>query len=144
MLVKEERGITGIDIIISLIVITIFISLITNLIININSNKKETETKAQATTYAVDEIEKIKAQGYIQEYDNKGISQEDQIISEDISDTSNNFTGYHKKITIKDYVLIKNEPNGISNLVKELIVEISYRYKNSEKNVQISTYITKE
>lgn len=144
MTIKGERGVTGIDIIVSLIILTIFISLIANLIANINSNTKDTELKSKATVYAVDEIEKIKNQGYINEYDNKGISKEDIIDEKDINDEKNNFTGYHKKITIKDYVLIKNDLSKTSNLVKQITVEISYKVRNKDKSVQISTYIVKE
>ena len=68
MLIKEEKGFTGIDIAISLIVITIFIAMIANLISNINLTAQDTNRKTIATSYAVQEIEKIKAQGYI---DNK-------------------------------------------------------------------------
>lgn len=71
MVVKEEKGVSGIDIAISVIVITVFISVIANLIINININNKELERKTIATSYAVQEIEKIKAFGYKNEYNEK-------------------------------------------------------------------------
>lgn len=71
MLIKEEKGITGIDTAISLVIITIFISIIANIIANININTKETERKAKATSYAVQEIEKIKANEYSSDYENK-------------------------------------------------------------------------
>ena len=69
--IKEEKGVTGIDIAISVIVITIFIALIANLIANINLNSKDIERKTIATSYAVQEIEKIKALGYIDDYEEK-------------------------------------------------------------------------
>ena len=71
MLIKEEKGITGIDIAISVILITIFIAMMANLIANININSKEIERKTKATSYAVQEIEKIKALGYISDYNEK-------------------------------------------------------------------------
>ena len=71
MRIKEEKGITGIDIAISVIIITIFIAMIANLIVNINLNSKDVERKTIATSYAVQEIEKIKALGYISDYDGK-------------------------------------------------------------------------
>ena len=63
MLIKQEKGLTGIDITISIIIITIFIALIANLITNINLSSKDIEKKTQATSYAVDEIEKISEAG---------------------------------------------------------------------------------
>ncbi len=70
-MIKEEKGITGIDIAISVVIITIFIAIIANLIANINVNNKDIERKTKATSYAVQEIEKIKAQGYITDYEGK-------------------------------------------------------------------------
>lgn len=143
MLIKEEKGFTGIDIAISLIVITIFIAMIANLISNINLTAQDTNRKTIATSYAVQEIEKIKAQGYIEFYDSKGITKEDILKEEDIYNGSE-FTGYNKKVVIKDYVLVVNDTTKKSNIVKEITVNISYKVGNKEKNVKISTYVAKE
>lgn len=71
MHIKEEKGLTGIDISISIILITIFIAFIANLIVNINLNSEDIERKTIATSYAVQEIEQIKALGYIDNYEGK-------------------------------------------------------------------------
>lgn len=144
MLIKEEKGFSQIDIVISIILITIFIALIGNLIVNINLNSKNVERKTIATSYAVQEIEKIKAQKYIDNYDDKGIDKEDVIEEKDIVDSEGIFSGYHKRISIKDYVLIQGDNTKQVNLVKEIIVEVSYKIGNKDKNVKISTYIAKE
>lgn len=143
MSIKDEKGLTGIDIAISIILITIFISIIGNLIVNINLNSKSTQRKTIATSYAIQEIEKIKAQGYIDNYDNKGIEEEDILKEEDILDNGK-LTGYSKKISIKDYVLIQNDNTKQPNLVKEVKVQILYKVANREQHVEISTYIVKE
>lgn len=143
MLIKEEKGFTGIDIAISLIVITIFIAMIANLIANINLTAQDTNRKTIATSYAVQEIEKIKAQGYLDSYDSKGIAKENILKEEDIYNGSE-FTGYNKKIVIRDYVLVVNDTTKKSNVVKEITVNISYKVGNKEKNVKISTYVAKE
>ena len=141
MSVKSQRGIAAIDIAVSVIIITIFIALIGNLIVNINLNTKKSERKTIATSYAVQEIENIKAKDF-QEYADKGI-QEPYIIEEDIM-KDNNFTGYHKKVTIKDYVLIKQDNTKEPNIVKEATVEISYKVGKEEKTISLATYISKE
>lgn len=141
MFIREEKGITGIDIAISIIVITIFIAMIGNLIININLNSKDTERKTIAISYAIQEIEKIKSQGYLDSYENKGIETEDIIQENDINDNNGTFTGYHKKILIKDYTLIQNDNTKQKNLVKEITVEISYKLGNKDKTVSLSTYV---
>lgn len=142
MLIKEEKGLTGIDIAISLIIITIFISTIANLIANVNLNSKSMERKSIATSYAVQEIEKIKAQGYKTDYDDKGITEEQVVKEEDIYKNSE-FTGYHKTVTIKDYVLIVNDSTKQKNVVKQITANISYKLGKENQNVTISTYVAK-
>lgn len=144
MLIRSQRGFSQIDIVISVILITIFIALIGNLIVNINLNAKNVERKAMATSYAVQEIEKIKARKYVQDYDDKGIDREDIIEEKDIVNSTGEFLGYHKKVSIKDYVFIQGDNTKQKNLVKEIIVEISYKVGNQDKNVKILTYIAKE
>lgn len=141
MIIKEEKGVTGIDISISLIVITIFISMIASLIANININAEDTQRKTKATSYAIQEIEKFRALGYSTEYEGKGINEKEILKEEDILENQR-FTGYHKEILIKDYVLISNDNTKEANLVKEITVEISYKLAGEEKNIKISTYIS--
>lgn len=143
MHIKEEKGFTGIDIAISVIIITIFIAIIANLISNINLTSEETKRKTIATSYAVQQMEIIKAQGYIENYEGKGINKKDTIIDEDIKKDGNS-TGYHKIVTIKDYTLIKNDSKAQTNLVKEITVQISYKLAGKDENIEISTYIKKE
>ncbi len=145
---ENENGFSTIDIIISIIIITVFVTLIGNLIINININAKETERKTEALSYAVEEIEVIKSEGYKEQYKDKGIDSIEILKEEDIKNKDNEFTGFHKKTIIKDYCLIQKENNNDnskeSNIVKELTVQIIYKLKNHNKIVELSTYITKE
>lgn len=71
MNIREEKGIAGTDIAISIILLTIFVAMIANLIANINSNTKNIDKKTKATSYAVQEIERIKALGFVDEYEGK-------------------------------------------------------------------------
>lgn len=73
-----------------------------------------------------------------------GIDSEELIEEKDIVDKNNNFTGYHKKVSIKDYVLVTGDNTKQSNLLKEITVEISYKLRKTDKNVKISIYIKKE
>lgn len=139
MKIKDEKGFAVSDIAISIIVITIFISMIANLILNVNLNSKEVERKTQATSYAIQEIEKIKLQG-IKAYIGKGIK-EKYIIEEDIMDSKNVFSGFHKKIIIEDYILLKQDETKKQDVVKKATIEISYKIGNKEKNVVLVTYL---
>lgn len=144
MFFRSEKGFTGVDIAISVIIITIFMAMMGNLIANINLNSKKMERTEIATAYAVQEIERIKAQGYLESYDGKGIDSEDSLEEKDIMDSSNNFTGYSKKTIIKDYVLIKSDKSKQKDLLKEITVEISFKLGKDICKVDISTYVTKE
>ena len=73
-----------------------------------------------------------------------GINSEEVMEEMDITDNDGNFTGYHKRILIKDYVLIVGDNTKQPNLVKQISVEISYKLAGKDKNVKISTYIKKE
>lgn len=70
-----------------------------------------------------------------------GVNIEEVIKEEDII-KNGNFTGYHKKILIKDYLLITGDTNKQSDLVKEITVEISYKSSGKDQNIKLSTYIT--
>ena len=154
MLIRNEKGLTGIDIVISIIVITIFLASMANLIANISLNNKKIERESIATSYAIQEIEKIKAKGYINinydtnlsiennGYNGAGISSEDVLEQSDIA-KNGIYTGFHKKITIKDYVMIVNDNTKQSDILKQITVEIFYKVANKEEKVSISTYITK-
>lgn len=143
MLVKDEKGLTGVDITISIVVMTIFMAMIANLIVNIKLNTLDIKRKSIATSYVVQEIEKIRAQGYIDDYDSKGINSEEILKDEDIYDKSE-FSGYHKKVTIKDYVLVVDKNTKTKDIVKEITVEISYKLGSEDKKIVISTYVSKE
>lgn len=142
MRIKEEKGFAVTDIAISIIIITIFIAMIANLIVNVNLNSKEIERKTQATSYAIQEIEKIKIQG-INTYIGKGID-EQYIIEEEIINSENDFSGYHKKIIIEDYVLLKQDRTKKEDILKKVTIEISYKIANKEKDVTLVTYLQKE
>ena len=94
MYIKNNNGFTTIDISVSIIIITIFIAVISNLIVNIKLNSQSIDRKTFATSCAVQEIEKIRAKGYIEQYDNI----ENEVFEEDILDSLDNFTGYNKKV----------------------------------------------
>ena len=58
--------------------------------------------------------------------------EEVEILNEEDIYNNSEFTGYHKKISIKDYVLIVNDTTKQKDVVKEITVEISYKLGNKE------------
>ena len=140
---RKEKGFTGVDIIISIFVITIFVAIIGNLIINVNLNNKSIERRTIATSYAIQEIEKIKSLKYQEQYNNKGLKGKEILEQKEIYQHEK-FTGYNKTIYIEDYISIIQNGEKEPNIVKQITIEISYLLGNKNQTVELSTYIVKE
>lgn len=140
---KQNNGITGIDIIISVIIIAVFISLISTLVYTINSNSIKLDKKNLATSYVIDEIEEIKAQGYINLYEDKGLDEANvpekiEELTKDIMENGE-FTGFTKEVFIKDMIL--EDMTKFPNVVKKITVKISFNFRGEIIEIPVSTYI---
>ena len=139
MKIKSEKGITNVDLIVSIILITLFVTIIATLMYTINTNSDSIERRAEATKYAINEIESLKAQDFA------SLQDTDEATNDftNIIDADGTVTGYAKKITITDYADLEGKENAISGLVKQVTVEISYRDGDTTQTVDLSTVITK-
>lgn len=140
MKIKSEKGITNIDITVSIILITLFVAIIATLMYNINANSGSVERRSIATNYAINEIESLKAQNF-DDLEETGETNEFEDILE-----NGKTTGYAKKITIIDYANLeenKDDDTIVPGLVKKVTVEISYKDGNTTQTVDLSTVITK-
>lgn len=138
--IKDEKGLTGVDIAISLVIVTMFVAIITNLIANINLDTEKMDRKSKALAYAVQEIETIRATGYIEKYNGM---KEEKLKEEDIYNNSE-FTGYHKVVSIKDDILVENSGTKTADTTKQITVEVFYKLGKNVESIKISTYISKE
>lgn len=137
MRIKSEKGITGIDITVSIILITLFVSLIATLMYTTNKNASTMERRTEATNYAITEIEKLKAQTFSNLQDTNETNDFTNIME------GTNPTGYAKKITITDYANLPGKTDAVSGLVKQVTVEIAYKDGDTIQTVELSTVITK-
>lgn len=140
MKIKSEKGITNIDITVSIILITLFVAIIATLMYNINANSGSVERRSIATNYAINEIESLKAQNF-DDLEETGETNEFEDILE-----NGNTTGYAKKITIIDYANLeenKDDDTIVPGLVKKVTVEISYKDGNTTQTIDLSTVIAK-
>lgn len=130
---KSEKGATGVDITVAIIILGLFIGLIVSLIFGINEGSKDIERKTEATNYAISEIEKLKAEDFA--------TLEDKQISGYIENTP-----YYKTIKVIDYADLEENKgeNKKRGLVKKITVEISYKSGKKEKKVELSTVLAKE
>ena len=130
---KSEKGATGIDITIAIIIIGLFIGLIVSLMYGINKSSKDIERKTEATNYAISEIEKLKAEDF------------DTLESKQTSGYIDG-TPYYKTIKVVDYAdLEENQGEDKERgLIKKVTVEISYKSGKEDKKVELSTALSKE
>lgn len=133
---KNQKGYTGVDIAISVVVITIFIALIGTLVFNFNSNSNEIEYRSKALDLAINEIEDIKSKS-IEEI-NALDTTENEIPGQ---------TGYYKKIEILDAANVDGDFGDrakVENLVKKVTVTVTYQFRNQTKSVELSTIVAKD
>ena len=139
---KYERGITNIDLTISIILMTIFVTLITTMSYMIHTNFTSIERKSEALSYAITEIENLKAQDFTSLQDTDETTDHYQ----DITDAEGKVTGYAKKITIVDYANLpenQNDETLQTGFVKKVTVEIAYKDGNTTQTIDLSTAIAK-
>ena len=129
MNIKSEKGITGIDITVATLVVTIFISLIGVLIYSSNVNSQKIARRTEATNHAINLIEEIKA---------KAFNEVDDVDEESIENTP-----YYKKIIVEDYKDLKNSEDIEEGIIKKVTVEVSYREGKNDQKVMLSTIISK-
>lgn len=149
MNVKSQKGFTGIDITIAVIVITLFVSIISVVFYNITVSSKTVERKTEATYIAQDVIEKIKALNYDEVVETEGTDaidinsyKKDNVL---IIDNKEYDTAYTIQIKIKKYVPDTNtQENDESNdLVKIVNVNVLYKIGKEVENVELTTTIVR-
>ena len=114
------------------------------MIYRFNSSAKEVELKSEATSIAVEEIEKVKQDGF-EKYDgmNKD-TKEDKNGNSLENQKVENKEGFFKTIIVQDYADLDNNSEKIPNLVKKVTVKISYMFQAKEQSVELSTILSKE
>lgn len=146
MKIKDEKGFTGIDITVAVIIIMLFMTLIGTIFYNITASHRQLERKTEATYIAIDVMEKLKAQNYedliVGEYNSNKITDEEyeknktaKILKDAIEE------GYSLKVTIKNYNT--PEENGY-DLVKIITVKVEYKVGKNTENVELKTTVTRE
>ena len=140
---RSEKGYTGVDIAIAIIVITMFVSLIAVLIYRFNSLSNEMQLKSEAIAIAIDEIENIKKQGF-EAYDGMNKNTTEDKEGNTLENQQTQKDGFYRTIAVEDYTDIGENEQKISNLVKRVTVKIFYIFKGEEQTVELSTILSKE
>ena len=151
MKIKTEKGITNIDLTISIIFMTLFVALIVTIMYTINANSYSIEKRAQAISYAINEIENLKAQNFedLQDTPTDGTNDFTNITIEkgENHTVTKKATGFSKRITITDYANLPENQNDntiVSGLVKKVTVEIAYKDEKEMQTVALSTVLVNQ
>ena len=137
---RSEKGFTGIDIAVSVVIIFIFISIIAILSYRINSTSKEIQLKSDAIYVAINEIENAKSKG-LEEFKGRSVADGNSVVVENVETEKQ---GYYKTITVLDYTDLDGNADKTKDIVKKVTVKITYMYKAKEQSVELSTLLTKE
>ncbi|MNT21913.1 hypothetical protein D3C72_1572700 [compost metagenome] len=132
MNLKNNKGITGIDISVALGILIIFVSAITSLSYNFVTSSRNIERKSKATYLAIEVIENIKEIDYNSIIDQMSVTDVEQLSGREV----NKYDGYSLDITSRLY--------GESDVLKIVTVKVEYKVGKSIENVEISTAIPKE
>lgn len=141
--VRNERGVTGIDVAIAVIIIFIFVSMIAVIISRINSTSREIELKTEALDIAITEIRNVEEQGF-EEYETLNKSSTSDKHGNSLVNQATGVQGYYKTISVLDYTDIEGNESEIPNLVKKVTVTISYQFKGETQSIELSTILSKE
>lgn len=153
MKLKKENGFTLIDVTVAIIIILALMSLISVIFYNITKSSKGIERESDATYLATSIIEDIKAQDYENiKLTNQNVINDDNISTENAK-TVENYTytdgkkvnisvpdGYLCKIQVQNYVPA-NRTSANTDLVKLVLVEVSYKLGGDVKKVELKTSI---
>ena len=138
MNLEKENGVTGVDIAISIAIIMIFVSVIASLFYNVSSESTNLKRRAQATEYAIQEIENLKAKT-MDDIANNELSYEiPETNPEEIA------PGYNKSVKIEDYKELKGDDGIEENIIKKITVTVSYKVNGKSESITLEAMVTKE
>lgn len=131
MNIKDNKGVTGVDVAVAIVVIIVFLSIITAMFYNVSTSSKNISRKAEATHVAVDVIEKMKQAEF---GDLEVTGETRQKLSETSIPTLADYTvanPYDVEITVEDY------KDG--NAVKIITAYVKYKVNKKDEEVKIQT-----
>ena len=141
MKLKNNKGFTGVDVAVSLVILLIFISFVAALFYNVSNTSKRIERKTQATNIAIEFIEAMKATPF----ETLAANTQSQVTMD--KDTFKSLTGktveipngYTVKISIED----PNNDSNMGQVMKIITAEVTYQLGNAdtEENVMIQTLV---
>jgi len=142
MKLKNNKGITGIDITISALIFIVFVSMIATLFFNLSSSANRLERKSTATNIAIEVIEALKVTDLsLLDPTNEGNSMTLENLNEYTSKNINVPNGYTVTISIEIPVKEGIEESEMRGFARKVTVDVSYQANKKTENVKISTLV---
>ena len=156
MKIKENKGFTGVDVAVSLVILLVFVSFVAALFYNLSNTSKRIERKSIATNLAIEVIESMKSADFTELDTYATASGCNTQLIELTDSTKTNFetligktinieNGYEVKISIKnpedkDGDASKSEAMG--QVIKVISVQVNYTLgKSGTETVNIETLV---
>ena len=134
-IMKKESGITGIDLVIAIIIMSIFIGIITTLMTNIYKQSLEIQASSYAMAYATVILEKVDEKSF-EEVQNPNFI-------ENLKDSGEITMPDDYEITL-DISNPDNVTQDVASVIKKATVTVSYNVNNKEQSMSISKLKVKE
>lgn len=150
---KSNKGYTGIDISIAMIIILVFIPTIFGIVYNLQKIRSRTERETIAVNIATDVLEIAKSLNYSEVFISNENSEFKTILNNKYSnlEISNNTVNcnysdvnnihYKIQVTVSNYYPADIEVQDQNDLVKQITAEVMYPVGNSTKSINISTVL---
>lgn len=150
---KSNKGYTGIDISIAMIIILVFIPTIFGIVYNLQKIRSRTERETIAVNIATDVLEIARSLNYSEVFISNENSEFKTILNNKYSnlEISNNTVNcnysdvnnihYKIQVTVSNYYPADLEVQEQNDFVKQITVEVMYPLGNSTKSINISTIL---
>ena len=143
MKLRNNKGITGVDLSVALVIVVLFVGLIATLTYNFSASSQEVNRKSQAINIAIQKVEELKGKPY-----EEILAGESTEYSDKNGQTINGNSGaYEVKTLVTKYSDSEYVPAGekekISDVIKIVKVTVSYNVQSKEQKVEIGTVIAK-
>ena len=150
---KSNKGYTGIDISIAMIIILVFIPTIFGIVYNLQKIRSRTERETIAVNIATDVLEIARSLNYSEVFISNENSEFKTILNNKYSnlEISNNTVNcnysdvnnihYKIQVTVSNYYPADIEVQDQNDLVKQITAEVMYPVGNSTKSINISTVL---
>lgn len=125
--ILSNKGVTGIDLVISIIVLSIFAGLIASLLTIVYKNSIEIQKSANAMSYATIVIEKIDEKAF------------EEIDGNFVADLINN-----GEITIDTDYTVNLSTGNLNDKMKKAVVEVKFDVNGEQKSIIINKLKIKE